>query len=38
MLMQQIGSIRAVIIKGRGPGIFSRYYKHDTHDGYFHRK
>ena len=37
MLMQQIGSIRAVI-KGRGPAILSRYCKHDTHDGYFHRK
>ena len=28
LLIQQIGSIR-VIIKGRGPGIFSCYYKHD---------
>ena len=28
LLMQQIGSIRT-FIKGRGPGIFSCYYKHD---------
>ena len=27
LLIQQIGSIRAVI-KGRGLGIFPRYYKH----------